>query len=368
MRTPFMPMAIGAVIAAGVTLLIIGPPGDRASRAPMPVLLAAPPPAPSAAPAPAMAASVPKPVAAAPSPWPVPDIDRLPDDDWGRAVRLGRELIVRTYALIGPEVSDPAHRYAGNNLSCQSCHLQAGTKRFGLPFQGVYATFPNYRARTGAVGTIEDRINGCMARSMNGRPLPLDSPEMHAMAAYLKFLSVALPSGTLPPGRGAGAMPELSRAADPDHGKAVFARLCAACHGPDGQGRRVGHVGDAKGYIFPPLWGPDSFNDGAGMDRLIGAANFVHDNMPNGTSWHAPAVSVEEAWDVAAYIQAQPRPHKANLDRDFPHRLQKPVDSGYGPYADGFSQDQHKLGPFPPIRAAITNLSAAEKPPPSAQP
>src|SRR5262249_33937786 len=92
--------------------------------------------------------------------WNAPDIDKLPDDDWGRTVRLGRDLVARTASLIGPEVSDPAHRFAGNNLNCQSCHVQAGTKEFGLPFQGVYADFPNYRARSGAVGTIEDRIQG----------------------------------------------------------------------------------------------------------------------------------------------------------------------------------------------------------------
>jgi thiosulfate dehydrogenase len=127
-------------------------------------------------------------------------------------------------------------------------------------------------------------------------------------------------------------------------------------------------VGDAKGYTFPPLWGPDSFNDGAGMDRLISAANFVHSNMPNGTTWQAPVLSVPDAWDVTAYIQSQPRPQKANLDRDYPKRLQRPVDSGYGPYADGFSQEQHRLGPFGPIRAAIVQMKASAAIAPSQPP
>ena len=111
----------------------------------------------------------------------VPDIDKLADDDWGRTVRYGRDLVAKTASLIGPEVSDPAHRFAGNNLNCQSCHLEAGSKEFGLPFVGVYADFPNYRARSGAVGTVEDRIQGCMVRSMNGKPLPADSREMTAI-------------------------------------------------------------------------------------------------------------------------------------------------------------------------------------------
>jgi thiosulfate dehydrogenase len=286
-------------------------------------------------------------------PWAVSDVDKLPDDAWGRTVRYGRELITRTYALIGPDVGDPSHRYAGNNLSCQNCHLEAGTKQFGLPFQGVYADFPNYRTRSGAVGTIEDRIQGCMTRSMNGKPLAPEGPEMTAIVAYMKFLSDGRPVGAPTPGRGAGKMPEMTRAADPGHGKQVYNQVCAACHGADGQGQRNGKPGDAQGYLFPPLWGDDSFNDGAGMDRLIAAANFVHTNMPIGTTWRAPVLSPEDAWDIAAFIQAQPRPHKANLDRDYPVRTEKPVDAGYGPYADDFSIEQHKLGPFGPVRERL---------------
>jgi hypothetical protein len=66
--------------------------------------------------------------APAESPWVVPDIDKLPDDDWGRTVRYGSDLVAKTASLIGPEVSDPAHRFVGNNLNCQSCHLKAGAK------------------------------------------------------------------------------------------------------------------------------------------------------------------------------------------------------------------------------------------------
>jgi thiosulfate dehydrogenase len=349
MQMSFMTVAFGAVAAAGLTLLIIGPPHDRAR--PALDILARPPMTPSAVQAPPTVVAQPQ--------WAIPDADALPDNDWGRTVRYGRDLITRTFALIGPEVSDPSRRYAGNNLSCENCHLQTGTKQFGLPFQGVFADFPNYRARSGAVGTIEDRINGCMTRSMNGKALPLDSAEMTAMVAYLKFLSDGRPIGAATPGRGSSTMPELTRAADPVHGKMIYVQICAACHGPSGQGQRVGVVGDAKGYAFPPLWGPDSFNDGAGMDRLISAANFVHSNMPNGTTWRAPVLLVPDAWDVTAYVQSQPRPHKSNLDRDYPKRLQRPVDSGYGPYADGFSQEQHRLGPFGPIRAAIAQMKVA---------
>ena len=108
--------------------------------------------------------------------------------------------------------------------------------------------------------------------------------------------------------------------------------------------------------MMPPLWGPESFNDGAGMARLITFANFVHFNMPHGADYLNPHLTEEEAWDVAAYVLSQPRPQRAGLSRDFPDLLLKPVDASYGPYADGFSEQQHKYGPFGPIRAAIEKL------------
>ena len=293
--------------------------------------------------------------------WAIPDIDALPDGDWGRTVRYGRDLIAKTASLIGPEVADPRHRFAGNNLNCQNCHLQAGTKEYGLPLIGVYADFPNYRARSGSVGTMEDRIEGCLMLSMNGKPIPQNSPEMTAIIAYLKFLSTGRPVGAPTPGRGSGKMIELSRPADPIHGRLIFAQDCAACHGANGLGQRVGRPGDAKGYLIPPLWGPDSYNDGAGMARLISAANFIHSNMPNGTTWKRPLLSSADAWDVAAYIDSQPRPHKSGLDRDFPKRTQKPVDAAYGPYADNFSVEQHKYGPFAAILAAVKALKASKR-------
>jgi thiosulfate dehydrogenase len=295
---------------------------------------------------------------AAAEPWTVPAVDGLADDAWGRAVRLGRELTTATPNLIGPEVADPARRFSGNNLSCQNCHLNAGTSQFALPFVGVFADFPQYRAREGLVRTLEDRINGCMTRSMNGRELPLDGPEMQAIMAYMKFLSTGIAIGAATPGRGTAEVPLMDRAADPTHGAAVYAQHCAQCHGENGAGKRYGAVGDAKGYEFPPLWGPDSFNDGAGMARLITMVGFVHGNMPRGTTWRNPTLTIEDAWDVAAFIDSQPRPHMNDLDRDYPDRLQKPVDAIYGPYADQFGQDQHRLGPFQPIKDAVRRLRA----------
>ncbi len=302
-----------------------------------------------------------------PPEWTIPDISALPDNEPAKLIRLGRDLTVDTHSLIGPGAS-PDKRYAGNALSCQNCHLEAGTKRFGLPFVGVATDFPQYRAREGHVGTLEDRINGCMTRSMNGRPLPDDSREMRAFVAYNGFLS----TGPKQEGRGAGQLPELGRAADPKQGEVVFKQVCVACHGADGLGKRSAGTGAADSAQpfgaqpfgapplgAPPLWGPESFNDGAGMNRLISAANFIRSNMPNGVAWQSPLLSVQDSWDVAAFVISQDRPRKTDLDRDFPKRLEKPVDAAYPPFADGFAVDAHRFGPFQPIREKIRALQAS---------
>jgi thiosulfate dehydrogenase len=288
--------------------------------------------------------------------WTVPEIGALPHDANGVLVRQGRDIVTATYAHIGPDVPDAAHRFAGNNLACSNCHLSAGVRKFALPLFGLYGTFPQYSARSGSDITVEDRINSCMTRSMNGKPMPADAPPMQAIVAYIKFLSTGVPAGQELPGLGAGKMPELSRAADPKRGQAIYARACADCHNTNGSGQRRSIPSSDLGYMIPPLWGPDSFNDGAGMARLITIANFVHFNMPHGTDYLDPSLTTEQAWDVAAYVVSQPRPSRAGFDKDFPDRLLKPVDTPYGPYADGFSERQHKYGPFAPIRAAIARL------------
>jgi thiosulfate dehydrogenase len=293
--------------------------------------------------------------------WSVPEVGALPYDAAGLQIRRGRDLITATYAHIGPAVADENKRYAGNNLACSNCHLNAGTKKFGIPLWGLNELFPQYSFEAGKEITLQDRINSCMTRSMNGKPLPPDSPEMQAFVAYISFLSTGARRGKKPSGLGEGKMPELKRAADPTRGKAVYARTCAPCHQLDGRGVPRDRALANFGYVNPPLWGPDSFNDGAGMATLIAFANFVHFNMPNGTSYTDPRVTQQDAWDVAAYVISQPRPKRANLDRDFPDLLHKPVDIPYGPYADGFSQKQHMYGPFRPIRVALERLRAEKK-------
>jgi thiosulfate dehydrogenase len=286
--------------------------------------------------------------------WHVPDPNGLSDDIFGRTVRQGRDLIVRTSSLIGPDAADPAQRYAGNGLDCQSCHLNAGTQRFALPLAGIWGIFPTYIAREDTVRTLEDRINGCMERSMNGRALPVDSVEMKAMLTYIRFISAAEPVGQPIDGRGAPPLPLPADAVNPAHGAEIFKTTCAACHGAEGQGQRLDAAesrATGRRYRYPPLWGDDSFNDGAGMARAITAAQFVHANMPFGTTPEAPVLSVTDAFDVTGFITQQPRPHKPDLQADFPDRARKPVDASYPPFVGPFTPEQHRLGPWSPIQS-----------------
>lgn len=296
---------------------------------------------------------------------PAPDISTLPDDDYGKLARYGHELSTRTFAYIGPEVKNKKMRYAGNNLACTSCHEENASKPYAMPWVGVTATFPQYRGREDDLSTVEERVNGCMQRSMAGKALPLDSREMKAYVTYIHFLSRGIPVGAQVEGSATFPSKPPNRRADLTAGEKIYNEQCASCHGDNGLGKRVGVKGDAQGYIFPPVWGSDSFSDGAGMNRLIMAMRFIKHNMPMGTNHKNPTLTDEQAFDVAAYILSKPRPHKANLDQDFPARWNKPIDAAFPPYVDGAPADQHKYGPFPPLadkqRAVAAARAAAKK-------
>lgn len=260
----------------------------------------------------------------------------------------GRRLIDRTSELLGPDVSDPAMRYTTSRLACASCHLAVGTEPGTLTLLQTTQHYPRTSARVGAKTDIEDRVNECMQRSMNGKPLPRNSPEMIAMASYIRSLGdrfAAMGAGQKK-AKEPAAFKTPDRKASLDAGKKVFDERCSPCHGRDGLGLKA--TADAiHGYVFPPLWGPDSFNDGAGMHRLLTAARFVKARMPLGS----PDLTDDQAYDVAAYFNTQPRPEMPNLDKDYPDRSAKPVDNTYGPFADSFPIEQHRLGPFAPIEA-----------------
>lgn len=261
-------------------------------------------------------------------------------------VRFGYEVFTQTSKHLGPDRGDGKAAYAGNRLACANCHLDAGTRPYAAPLIGVAARFPQYRGREDRIGTLEDRINGCMERSMNGATLPDDSPEMQAMLAYLDWLGRFAPEDGKVGGQGFLKLEIPDRAVDLEAGARLYGTHCAVCHGPDGQGRGSD---ENVGYLYPPLWGADSYNDGAGMTRVLTAAAFIKGNMPYGTIYSSPLLTDEEAYDLAGFINYQARPGKANREADFPDLTKKPVSTPYGPYADPFSPEQHQMGPFRPI-------------------
>lgn len=261
----------------------------------------------------------------------------------------GKRLIAQTVSLLGPDQPDPEMRYTGSRMNCGSCHLQAGTMPGTLSLTDTYQKYPRFSGRDGGERDLKHRIDGCMERSMNGRVLPRDGVEMNAMIAYLKQLSEEY-AAMHPLAKAISEPPPFrtpDRAASIAAGGEVYKEQCALCHGRDGLGLRASATDPRRGFVFPPLWGDDSYNEGAGMARLLTAARFIKAKMPYGK----PTLTDDEAYDVAAYVNAQPRPmmDPARLAEDYPNRADKPVDSPYAPWGDPFPAEQHRLGPFKPI-------------------
>ncbi|MCE1239121.1 MAG: c-type cytochrome [Azonexaceae bacterium] len=225
------------------------------------------------------------------------------------------------------ETKDLLPEHVGDQLNCSSCHLNAGTVADGSPYVGVSAFFPSYGARAGKVITLEDRINGCFRRSMNGKPLAKDSPDLKAMVAYFDWMKRETKPEDKVAGRGIGKI-DRSIVPDPENGKRIYADQCAVCHGDNGEGLR-----NAAGkMVYPPLWGDESFNIGAGMARTYTAAAFVKRNMPIGFHGKFPlgqgGLSDQESVDVAEYFSHQPRPDFPDKVKDWP-KDPKPSDARY---------------------------------------
>lgn len=233
---------------------------------------------------------------------PIPDEATIPAGPMGDAIRRGKLLLSDTRKQLPHSV--------GNGLNCTSCHLNNGTTAYAAPWVGVTGTYPAYNTRSGKVSSLPERINDCFQRSMNGRALALDSDNMNAILAYLKWLSTGVPVGSDVAGRGYARI-DTWLIPNPINGKAVYMRRCASCHGAQGQG--LPHP--TGGYVVPPLWGKDSFNIGAAMARLYTAAAFVKHNMPLGLG---DTLSDQEAVDVAAYFTRQPRPAFVPRTKDWP--------------------------------------------------
>ena len=282
--------------------------------------------------------------------WVPPLMKNIPQGAEGDLIRYGALLLTDTNAQLGPSVKDEKMRFTGNALNCTNCHLDNGTKQFGLPWMGVSQAYPQYRGREDKVQGLEERINGCFERSMNGKPLAADSREMKAMVAYVNWLSKDMPNDVS--GRGTPKYQGPNRKADKRKGEEVYSRFCMSCHGENGDGHQSMSAGGSGRHVAPALWGANSYNNGAGMNRLLTTAAFIHSNMPLGTQWNHPIITTEDAYDVAAYLSSKERPQMSGLEKDYPKLEKKAVDCPYPPYADAFSQEQHQYGPFQAIKEA----------------
>lgn len=269
------------------------------------------------------------------------DLSKAPAGAFGDKIRRGYQLFVNTQQLKG--------RYVGNQLNCTNCHLDAGTKAYAAPMWAAYLAYPAFRKKDNRVNNFAERIQGCFNYSMNGKAPELGSPELVAMSAYSYWLLVgglldmygmqnkAVPelsddelqrggrdeSFVLPgpladrvklegrermPGRAFAALPAPPQAYSPERGVQVYTEHCAICHGQQGEGRRMAGV-----PVIPALWGSESYNWGAGMHRVNTAATFIYENMPLGKSVQ---LNVQQAWDVAAYMNSRERPQDPRFKGD----------------------------------------------------
>lgn len=229
----------------------------------------------------------------------------------GKEVRWGYEIFVDT--------ANKAPRLTGAKVTCANCHLNAGQRERGLPIVGVAGMFPEPNARAGRLISLPDRIVDCFNRSENAaghdgvdQPTP-SSSEVLAVVAYITWLSRGFRVGENPSFRARNAIPAASLmpvdALDAHAGESIYSAQCASCHGADGQGVQIG---DKKAG---PLWGPDSWNDGAGAARIYTLAGIIRYSMPY---LNPGSLTDAEAQQVAAFITAKPRPRYPFKERDYP--------------------------------------------------
>ncbi|WP_418321274.1 c-type cytochrome [Piscinibacter sakaiensis] len=272
-----------------------------------------------------------------------PPESEIPNDDFGEVIRRGREIFVDT-----PRA---AAGYVGNSLRCVSCHLDAGRLADSSPMWAAYVSYPAYRSKTRSVSSFQQRLQGCFEYSMNGKAPPLGAPELAALESYAYWLASGATLDPNLPGRGYPKLAAPAQAPDHGRGKQVYAENCAVCHGADGAGQR-GADGSA---VFPPLWGPDSFNWGAGMGRISNAAAFIRANMPLGLGG---TLTDQQAWDVALYMNSHERPqdprYKGSVEATR-QAFHDTDDSMYG--REVFGKTLGASGPPKPFRPSIATAS-----------
>jgi thiosulfate dehydrogenase len=213
----------------------------------------------------------------------------LPQGPVGDSIAYGYAIVVQTHRLM--------KKYVRADLECADCHIAAGTQPRGGSFVGTYARFPQWNKRARRVITLQDRIAECFLYSMNGRAPAYSSKAMIAVVSYIAWLSRGTRIGASQPASDRYIEPLPNRTPNIARGAAIYLQKCMHCHGAAGEG---------LSGTYPPLWGPRSFNDGAGMAHIDRMTGFVRYNMPH----DAPGtLSPDQAYDVAAFVLRHRRPH-----------------------------------------------------------
>ncbi len=241
---------------------------------------------------------------------------KIPANEMGAVIRAGERIFLRT--------GDNARAFVGNSLNCVNCHLDAGRLAGSAPMWGAYPLYPAYRNKTRHVDTFAERLRGCFMYSMNGKAPPEGGDVLVALEAYAYWMAQGAPIGGKLPGSGYPKVAKPAQPPDFGRGRAVFEARCALCHGADGQGQRAGGA-----QVFPPLWGAQSFNWGAGMHEIDKAAAFIKANMPLG---QGGTLSDQEAWDVATFMNSQPRPQDPRFTGNVAETRRKFHDSEFSMY------------------------------------
>ena len=252
---------------------------------------------------------------------------------------LGKKII-RGFNLF-MNTSKLARKLAGGTMSCNNCHPNGGQREMAMPLVGVGSVFPEYNKRAARVFTLEDRIVGCFLRSINatgrttrdatlkheneltGATLTPESGEVQSLAEYIRWLSSDRAGVKGLPWRGQNTIPAAALIPvvqlSPKRGKKLYAEKCSACHADGGQGvdicdKRAG-----------PLWGTNSWNDGAGAARTYTLAGIIRYWMPY---LDPGSLTDEEAQQIAAYITAKTRPGFPFKEKDY-LKEKIPVDAVY---------------------------------------
>jgi len=245
-----------------------------------------------------------------------PSRENFPDGPFGEKVQQGEAIFNHT------NTHKVSRGYVGNEQVCSGCHLDAGRLANSAPLWGSWVSYPAYRRKTKAVNTLIERVQGCFKYSMNSQgskvkhPPAAESDTIVSLVSYAYWLSTGAPTGDSNiAGRGYARVAETSLGFDPGRGKRVYEKNCAVCHGANGEGQWAqGEV------VFPALWGPNSYNWGAGMHKVNTATAYIKWNMPLGISSSVQMYALltdQEAWDVAAFMNSHERPQDPRFDGNF---------------------------------------------------